>query len=487
MRKKHAASFMLIVAVLIGALVVASLTSAQATSKSLSTVFAVQNLDAANAATVHVDYRTDTGAAWPNVSPGNVDFTVPAGGAVNIAQYLDTTMANGRGSATISSDRPIAAIVNQLARNQVPTSGSYSGFDSGAASVFAPLVFKALSTSAGLINSTLTVMNTGSAATDFNIVYIDGVTFAPVFTKTVTGLAPGVSYYADQSLETGLPATYYGSAVVNATTSGGTIAVVGNQFTGSNGLLTYSGFKSTDGYTGWAVPLYTCRLANGFSSPITAQNVSGSTIAANTITINFTPDTTILPGATPFNVTNPTAIPNNASFVYNPRVTTSCPTGSVGSARVSAPANVVVLVNQLQSPVTEAALSYNGIRTDGTNKTVLSPIVFSRLSTAIGVFSTVVTVQNLDIASSGTVTITYTPNSQCAGCATFTKVAPIAAGGGFIQNHRLAEGATTHPLPAGWFGSARIVSDRPIGAIVNQLELLLGGDNSLSFNTFSQP
>jgi len=483
--KKYTVGFMFVTVVLVSALVIASIVSAAATTKSLSTVYAVQNLDAVSPATVHVDYRiaqNDGGGAWPNVSAASTDFTVPAGGAVNIAQYFDLTMANGRGSATVSSDRPIAAIVNQLARSQVPTSGSYSGFDSGAANVSAPLVFKNLSTSAGLINSTLTVQNTGSAPTSFDIAYIDGVTFTPVFTKSVSSLPAGESYYADQSLETGLPASnWFGSAAVNATTGGGTLAVVGNQFTGADGLLTYSGFKSTEGFTSWAVPLYLCRLANGFSSPITVQNVSGSSIAAGAIQINFTPDPSL--GAAPFSVSNPTAVPNNASFVYNPRITTTCPTGSFGSARVTAPANVVALVNQIQVG-TAAALSYNGIRTDSTNKTVLSPVVISRIANG---FSTAETVQNLDLTQGGTVTVTYIPNSACVGCATFTKVASIAAGGGFIQNHRLAEGVSTHPLPAGWFGSARIVSDRPIGAVVNQLELLLGGDNSLSFNAFSQP
>lgn len=484
MRKKHAASFMLIVVVLIGALVLASLTSAQATSKSLSTVFAVQNLDAANAATVHVDYRLDTGAVWSGVSPANVDFTVPAGGAVNIAQYLDTTMANGRGSATISSDRPIAAIVNQLARNQVATSGSYSGFDSGAASVVAPLVFKNLSTSAGTIHSTLTVMNTGSAATNVDIVYVDGVTFSPVFTRSVSNLAAGISYYADQSTETGLPASWFGSAAVNATTAGGTVAVVGNQFTGPNGLLTYSGFKSTDGYTQWAVPFYACRLTNGFSAPITVQNVSGGTIAASAITINFRPDPSL--GAASFSLSNPAAIPNNAIYIENLRTNTNCPAGSFGSAIVNAPANVVVVVNQLQAGF-DQALSYNGVRLDSTGKTALSPVVFSRLANG---FSTAITVQNLDLAASATITATYVPNAACTissvACQQYTKVLTAGAGGSAIQNHRLAEGTATHPLPATWFGSVRFVSDKPIAAVVNQLNLT-AGDNSLSFNGFSQP
>ncbi len=480
--KKSKISIMFLTVVIVAGLVVGTAFAA-ATTKSLSTVFAVQNLNSTTAATVHVDYRfakNSGGGPWTSVSAANTDFTVPAGAAANIAQYLDPTMTSGRGSATISSDQPIAAIVNQLARNQVATSGSYSGFDSGAGSVFAPLVFKNLSTTAGTINSTLTVMNTGSAATDFNIVYVSGVTFAPVFTATVTNLVAGESYYADQSEEGGLPSGFYGAAVVNATTSGGTLAVVGNQFTGPNGLLTYNGFKSTDGFTSWAVPLYLCRLANGFSSPITVQNVSGASLAAGQISIAFTPS-----AGAPFTVHNPSAIPANASFVFNPRIDPQCPTGSQGSAIVTASGNVVVLVNQLQAGA-DAALSYNGVRTDGTDKTALSPVTFSRLANG---FSTVITVQNLDLAASATITFTYTPNTACAGCATFSKTMTAAAGGNVIQNHRLPQGVgpTDHPLPAGWFGSARITSNRPIAAVVNQLDLSHPGDGSLSFNAISQP
>lgn len=457
---------------------------AAATTKSLSTTFAVQNLSTTATATVHVDYRlakNSGGGVW-TASAANTDFTLAPGAAANIAQYLDTTMASGRGSATVSSDQPIAAVVNQLARNQVATSGSYTGFDSGAASVFAPLVFKGLSTSAGAINSTLTVMNTGSAATDFNIVYISGVTFAPVYTATVSGLAAGESYYADQSEETNLATGFYGSAVVNATTGGGTVAVVGNQFTGANALLTYNGFKSTEGYSSWAVPFYACRLGNGFSAPITVQNV-GASIPANGIQIAFKPDSSLTGAlATPFTLTNSSAVATNASFIENLRTDTNCPTGSFGSAIITAPSNVVVVVNQLQNG-TDQALSYNGVRTDGTNKTSLSPVVMSRISSG---YSTAVTIQNLNLSASGTVTVTYIPNTACSGCSQYVKVLSVPAGGSVIQNHRLTEGASTHPLPTGWFGAARIVSDQPIVGVVNQLASG-SGDLSLSFNAISQP
>jgi len=490
MSKKHTLRLMLIAAAVVAAFAVVTVAvaapRAAATTKSLSTVYAIQNFSQSLTATVHVDYKLDQvdglGAVW-TAALANTDFTLGPGQATNIAQYLDTTLTAGRGSATISSDQPVGAIVNQLNRvvGVRDTSGSYSAFDSGATSVYAPLVFKNLVTSAGTINSVLTIMNVGSSSTDFNIVYIDGLTFQPVFTKTVTGLGAGVSNYADQSNETSLPDGYFGSAVVNATSTGGTLAVVGNQFVGTDALLTYSGFKSTDGFTAWSVPLYLCRLTNGFSSPIIIQNVSGSSIAVGGISVDFTPDPSL--GDLPFAISNAAAIANNASFVVNLRTDTTCPEFTFGSATVSSSSNVVVLVNQLQVGAA-ASLSYNGIRSDSTNTTALSPVAFSRLSNG---FSTAVTVQNLS-GTAGTVTFTYTPNAACTGCISYTRDVSVAANGSVIQNHRLAEGLTSHPLPAGWFGSATITADVPIAGVVNQLDLDDPlADGTLSFNTFSQP
>lgn len=490
MSKKHTLRFMLIAAAVVAAFAVVTVAvaapRAAATTKSLSTVYAIQNFSQSLTATVHVDYKLDQvdglGAVW-TAAAVNTDFQLGPGQATNIAQYFDTTLTAGRGSATISSDQPVGAIVNQLNRvvGVRDTSGSYSAFDSGATSVYAPLVFKNLLTTAGTINSVLTIMNVGAGTTDFNIVYIDGVTFQPVLTRTVTGLGAGVSYYADQSEELSLLDGYFGSAVVNATSTGGTLAVVGNQFVGTDALLTYSGFKSTDGFTAWSVPLYLCRLANGFSSPIIIQNVSGSSIAASGITIDFTPDPSL--GDPPFAISNALAIPNNASFIFNARTDTNCPDSTFGSATITASGNVVVLVNQLQTGAA-ASLSYNGIRSDSTNTTALSPVAFSRLSNG---FSTAITVQNLS-STAGTVTFTYTPNAACVACISYTRDVSVAANGSVIQNHRLAEGLTSHPLPAGWFGSATITADVPIAGVVNQLDLDDPlADGTLSFNTFSQP
>ena len=115
--------------------------------------------------------------------------------------------------------------------------------------------------------------------------------------ETINDLPPSESFYYDQALEddANLPDDWFGSAFVSAA-PGGSIAVVGNQFTGEHGLLTYQGFA--EGHTEWIVPLYSSRLSNGYNSIIAIQNVSGSTIAQGDIDVAFTPDSS-LAGATP--------------------------------------------------------------------------------------------------------------------------------------------------------------------------------------------
>jgi hypothetical protein len=462
-----------------GASVASASPHRDATTKVLSTNFIVQNFSSSATASVNVAYyraTNDGGGAW-TAAPENTAFTIAPNASATIASYFDTVMSPGRGSAIISSDQALGAVVNQLARNQPATSGAYNGFTQGAGQFYAPLVFRNLNTSAGLINSTLTVQNVGLGPTTARVIYISGITFTPVATTTVPSIPPGESYVLDQSLDGNLTDGYYGSAVVEATTGGGSIAVVGNQFVGPHSLLTYSGFASSDAFTSWAVPFYMCRLSNGFSSIINVQNVSGSTIAIGGIDVEFTPDPSL--GGSSFTLSNDTAIPNNATFQINPRVNTACPTGSFGGAKVTSTGNVVVMVNQLQAGA-GAALSYNGIRTDSSASRLFTPAVFSRLSNG---FSTVLRVQNLT-STSATVYFTYVPSPTCSGCQSYTKQVAIGGNASIQQNHRL--GDSSHPLPANWFGSAVVTSTVAIGGIVNELDLdVAAEDGSLSFNMFA--
>jgi len=459
---------------------------AQATTKSLSTNYTIQNLSGTTANVV-VSYKkqyngTTSGGTW-SADADKTSFQVLGNSSKLIAQYLDNTLTNGAGSAVVSADQPIAAIVNQLARNQTPTSGSYTAFESGAQLFYMPFAFKRLSSSVGIINSQLIIQNVGSAATNVTVSLINGATGATTYQKTINNLPAGESFYYDQSTESNLPNGWYGSALVSAS-AGGSIVAVGNQFTGANGLLTYPGFAA--GYTQWVVPLYLSRLANGFNSVIAIQNVSGSTIAAGAISVVFTPDPTL--GASPFTLTNPSALGNNATWTLNPRGNSAFPVGSFGAAKITAPGNVVALVNQLknETPATtgDNALSYNAIRTNLTGTKVVAPLIMSRLANG---FSTVFTVANLT-NQAGTCNFTYRTDPSLSGFnATYTSNnVLLPANGSIVHNHRLASsGTNAHNLPASWFGSASVTCTRAAGGVVNQLQSGAAGDPDLSYNAFT--
>lgn len=467
-------------------LAVASMVSAQATTKSLSTNYTVQNLSGTTANIV-VSYMkqyngTTPGGTWP-ADADKTTFQVNANSSKVIAQYFDATLTNGAGSATVSSDQAIAAIVNQLARGQTPTSGSYTAFDAGSQSFNMPFVFKKLPSSVGLINSQLIIQNVGSSATNVTVSLINGLTGATTYNKVINNLPVGESFYYDQSTETNLPDGWFGSALVTAG-AGGSIVAVGNQFTGPNGLLTYPGFAA--GHTQWVVPLYLSRLANGFNSVIAIQNVSGAAIPAGGISVVFTPDPTL--GGAPFTVTNPSPVNNTSTYIINPRGNAAFPVGSFGAAKITASGNVVAIVNQLknETPATtgDNALSYNAIPTNLTGTKVVAPLIMSRLANG---FSTVFTVANLT-STAGTCNFTYTTDPSLSGFnPTYTSNGvPLPANGSIVHNHRLASSPTNaHNLPATWFGSATVVCTRAAAGVVNQLQSGAAGDPDLSYNAFT--
>lgn len=455
---------------------------AQATPKSLSTNYTVQNLSQTEQAVVLVEYMksydgSTSGGTW-TADADKTNFTLEPGSSKVVAQYFDGTMTDGAGSAVVMSDRPIAAIVNMLARDQVPTSGSYTAFTEGREKFYMPFTFKELSTSVGIINSQVIIQNVGTDPTNVTVDLISGETGAVSHSKVISGLPAGESFYYDQSLEGALPDGWYGSALVTAD-PGGLIVAVGNQFTGSHGLLTYPGF--TAGYTEWVVPLYLSRLANGYNSIIAIQNVSGAPIAAGNISVTFTPDPSL--GEAPFVKTLGSELANNATWTLNPRGSSEWPVDSYGAAKIQASGDVVAIVNQLvnEPPNSKpSALSYNAIPTNITGQTVVVPLIMSRLANG---YSTVMTVANLT-NSAGTCDITYKPDPSLSLTDTVVTGITLPASGSILHNHRL-DGSTTHQLPTNWFGAAVVECDRAVGGVVNQLQSGGAGDPDLSYNAFT--
>ncbi|MGC8880653.1 MAG: hypothetical protein ACP5R2_15670, partial [Anaerolineae bacterium] len=212
----------------------AGVNAAAATSKALSTNFTMVNLGTVQA-TVSLEYRKNTGALWPVGAAYQGPFTLAAnGGSKQLRQYFDTDMSSGKGSVVLSSDQPLGAIAQILARNQVPSSGAYSGANAGSSQVYAPLVAKQGSSASGIVNAEIVIQNTGTSSVSVAVDFYNNSNGALTFTKTGISIPGSTSYYYDLSTEAGLPSNWFGSAVVRATSAGGAVAVVTNLFMGGD-------------------------------------------------------------------------------------------------------------------------------------------------------------------------------------------------------------------------------------------------------------
>ncbi len=466
------------------------LAAAQSTSKSLSTNFTLVNFGTSTA-NVTVTYAKEDGSAW-TADTGNTSFTIPAnGGQKPVYQYFDSTLASGRGSAIVSSDQPLGAVVQILARNQTPTSGAYSAY-APASLVYAPLVLRQRPTVSGLANTQIMIQNAGTGALSgvtIQFVKSDGST---TYTYPVPTIQPGATNYYDLSGENNLPAPWAGSATVNA--GSGSVAVVVNVFFGSDGLQTYAAIPSTKLSASWAVPLFNSRLANGLSTVVSVQNLSGSTpLAVGELKMNCT---AFAGSASPttLNLTNSDPLNNGQSYSFNPVTDLSIPAGWFGACRViNTPSVLTAAIIQMRFvvPNGQNTAAYEAINTSSTDKQFFTPLVQKRLANG---FATNTTIVNLSDSAPANVTVTYTPSPDYVGAGGSSAVlsfsTQIPAGSSLQQNHRLSDftvGST--PMPEGWYGTLKVVSsDQPIAGFTQITNVNNPpGDTFMTFTAFTQP
>jgi hypothetical protein len=287
----------------------------------------------------------------------------------------------------------------------------------------------------------------------------------------------------DLDTETNLPEGWFGSAAVRSTTQGGEVAVVSNFFTGDDAMQTFNAFTSVGRQ--WYAPLFTSRLANSLSSPISVQNVSGGSIPAGAITLSCTKDPSA-PGPATINTSNPAAVGNTASVFFNPVTdNTNFPDGWYGSCIVNTGTYDTAMFVQLRFVTGSRAGAYEGILGTGNDQRVVIPLYAKRLGNG---FASAVTIQNLNQGAAATVNLEYKgATGSAASCTqTFNNV-NIPAGGSLIQNHRIADGANSVPqIEDGCFGTLTVTSsNQPIDAFV-QLDFLNdGGDAFMAHNAFT--
>ena len=325
-----------------------------------NTSFNVQNTGTADA---HITISYKPGS---NGTPGlSETATIKAGAAKTFDQAEGSSTRNcstlkdasGKfiGSATITSDQPIAAVVMQLNTTNFQAALAYGGFTAGSPTVALPLV---MANNSGYFTG-IQVQNVGSASTTVTVDYSPNTAGAGNPANEVFTLAAGAS---KTIIQNGAPPNngstvnnwanigrYIGGATITNSAGQNLVAIVNQTLPSPAKGSAYEGFNPAAATTKISAPLL---MANNstYQTGVQVQNVG--TVAA-TVTIDYGPNTagsfnpanevfTLQPGASKTIIQNG-APPSNGSTVNNWGTNRY-----IGSATITASAGkIVAIVNQL--------------------------------------------------------------------------------------------------------------------------------------------
>ncbi len=342
---------------------------AAAQTFTFSSSFQIQNLSSTGANISIAFYPLDGTAATVSI-----DDTIPGNGQVTYATLPSGVPAGFNGSAVISSDQRVAAIVNinSPSLSDLSFGGeAYVGVTEGSQTASLPLLFKE---SFGF-NSFFNVQNVGQTSTQVTVTYNGGGLSQPLVKPAVT-VAPGASTRFDVGGDPGLPAGFNGSATI--TSSSSDIAAVATHV-GPTTVLIYNSFSS-----GSQFPVFPLVNANnfGYITGIAIQN-RGSTDSV--VTVSFTPSL----AGTACEETKTVPAGGSAFFAIEAFSTTdptpsedNCANGEtfVGSARVtanSAGVELVGTVDQVNSAARKGG-TYAGFNPADATTTVVYPLINDR-------------------------------------------------------------------------------------------------------------
>jgi hypothetical protein len=418
-----------------------------------STGIQVQNLSSTSSATVAVTFYNRDGTVADTLS-GDV---IAAGSSKTYYQPTQTTLPDGfSGSAVVSSDQPVAAIVNQNSSGPL-MSGSYVGASAPAGTVVLPLMMKG---NYGW-DSEFAVQNTSSSAATVDITYYDA-TGAAVATDSAS-LGGNGSAVIKQADNASLPSGFVGSAVLTCPEP---IVAVANQ---SNGvaLMTYNGFTS-GGQTVY-VPLV-MKGNYGWGTGVQVANLSLANPTDVTITYYAAGSTT------PADVENATVQPGSSVTFYNPGNAT-LPSGFVGSAVVTSTAeDIAVIVNQATDNGLQG-MSYEGFASG--SSTVSLPLIMK----GNWGWSTSFQVQNIGGGPTD-LTVAYYAAGSTTPTHTDTTTGAGLGSGSSVTYYQPWETA----LPNGFVGSVVITASGggTIVAICNEGGPEADGEVAMSYVGFNQ-
>jgi hypothetical protein len=325
-----------------------------------NTFFNVQNAGAATA-NITITYKPGSNGAAGQSETASLPlgasktFDQAEGSATKNCSALKDGSGKFIGSATISSDQPVVAVVNQLNTTNFQVLMNYGGFTAGSPTVALPLV---MANNSGLYTG-IQVQNVGGADTTVTVDYTantvggnnpvdESFTLSPGASKTIIQNSTPPSNGSANNWNT--VGRYIGGALVTNTGGQNLVAIV-NQVRPSPALgSSYEGFDPVAATTNASAPLIMANNSTYYTG-IQVQNVSANGVA--NVTITYTPNTagsfqpqpevfTLAAGASKTIIQNSTP-PSNGSAVNNWGTNRY-----VGSATITATGgNIVAIVNQV--------------------------------------------------------------------------------------------------------------------------------------------
>ncbi|MBL7200622.1 MAG: hypothetical protein ISS56_10760 [Anaerolineae bacterium] len=459
-----------------------------------SSAYQIQNLEATQA-TVHIEYfDQDSSATYAG------DVIVPASGSKTIFPFVTgpfgdniTGPATFNGSAVLSSDKQIAAILNTQTGGSTPFYGaSTNGFSGGAEELFLPLI---ACNNTGF-DTWFNVQNAGSANATVTIEYIPGA-FGTAASDTGVSIGPSQANTFDQRSDSttgtkrcgaGLGTKFVGSAKVTSTNGQPIVAAV--MFLGTGGIKTLQGYNGfVAGSTSVNLPLVMSNNSSYYSS-IQVQNAGQN---STTLTVDFGANTqgSGSPASEVFTLgagEAKTLIQIGGVSAYSPSNDWNAIGKYVGGAAITQTGSepLVAVVNQNSTKYTSLGTSYEGFNPDDASGTIKLPLIAANNSGYL------TGVQIQAVSGSPSVTVDYSTNTGSGPLAEPTNDTKTLSAGEtwtLIQagNDPVLSGSNNWGAAGQYVGSASVTATGgTVIAIVNFNGPATIGDTFYTYDGFNQ-
>ena len=423
----------------------------------------IQNQSDTNEAHITIEFYWAENSGNASTTPAAVHTdTIAAGKSKTyyVPSHISGLPDNFIGSAVVSADQPVAAILNtsRVADGgdaDPKRIGSATGVLAPSTKAYAPYLRKNYYGR----NSYIAVQNTTGSTVNVTITYYNASgTEVDTDTAAITAYSSQIFY---QDMNGDLPDNYFGSAIVEGD---GNIAVVVNNANAGTDVTT-SGFESYNGFAAGATKLYMPKLTVNYydyQSGFTVQNISTS--AAN-MSITYTY------GGNTYTKASPSIAAGAAWSVYLANSPVSgLPAGIVGSgsAIVTSDQPVVGVVTEVNDAAGFSVV-WSAIADGSASDTVLYP----KFDRAYYNYDGGIQIQNV-----GTTDTVLTATWSQTGLADVTKTSGTLAPG----ESTFWYGPDVAGLSSNFYGSVVVVSQS--GSAIAGVYTSRNGDTSLG-DTYS--